>query len=118
MGLRSWLTPTTRENLATLIDAINANTAAYGASYVVELTKDVRGLGKAGVIIVAWSGDGRGSLEDMPRPLVTKTRLLDDFLSRFPAWHRGRGPEEYGVFIDREGEPVTRGKPVTLKKGT
>jgi hypothetical protein len=109
MGLRSWLTRSSRDEFNALASAVLANPRAHGLRYVIELTKDVPALdAAAGDLIVAWSGDGTGSLiDDMPPRYVAATRLLDDLLRDFPAWHRGRGPAKYGRALTEVDLPIT-----------
>ena len=106
MGLRSWITiVSSREQLLETIDFAKNN--AYGVSYVLQITSENAPFPK-GTVIVAWSGDGDGSKEDLLAHVDIywdDIILLDDFLDDNPSadWHGGEnGPGKYGVFLTEE----------------
>jgi hypothetical protein len=106
MGLRSWITiVSSREQLLETIDF--AKNKAYGVSYVLQITREDAPLPK-GTVIVAWSGDGDRSKEELMVQVDIfwdDVILLEDFLDSFSSidWHGGEnGPGKYGVFLTEE----------------
>ncbi len=106
MGLRSWITiVSSREQLLETIDF--AKNKAYGVSYVLQITREDAPLPK-GTVIVAWSGDGDRSKEELMVQVDIfwdDVILLEDFLDNFSSidWHGGEnGPGKYGVFLTEE----------------
>ena len=83
MGLRSWLTRVgSVEEYLALIPQIRHNPFAYGIAYTIKIPRDCP-LGEG--VWVAWSGDGRSSLEDyMASCFFDQTFLLDDVLDTWP----------------------------------
>jgi len=102
MGLRSWITiVSSREQLLETIDF--AKNRAYSISYVLQITSENAPFPK-GTVIVAWSGDGDKSREELINvvDIWDEVILLEDFLDDNPSadWHGGEnGPGKYGVFL-------------------
>lgn len=81
MGLRSWITTvSTAKEFKDLRRAIKKNDVAYGVHYVALMKPGVPRLG--GKMIVAWSGDGQYSLEQMSGPVKARTLLLDNLSAK------------------------------------
>jgi hypothetical protein len=116
MGQRAWLTP-----VYSALDYKKvlkfAETFNYGVYYVIQIsTEGHKHPWKKGDVIVAWAGDGNGSIYGLrPNISYSNTWLLDRLLGIYPDWHSGEGPEQFGRFFD-EGESPDWSKVVKPKK--
>jgi hypothetical protein len=103
MGLRSWLTEVnTKQDLLNLIDL--ANNVHLGVNYVLQIEKK-HPYFKLGSVIVAWSGDGNSSIEDLPSIGINldSSCNLEYILERYPNWHSEKeGPGKFGLFLNKE----------------
>jgi hypothetical protein len=109
MGLRSWLTPMKEQSPWEVIQSsIEENPYANGIQYVFKIEHEGTPFQK-GSIIVAWSGDGSSSINELqPVECSDKTWLLDNSLGEYPAIHdEPGGPGKYGTFLENE-EAVLR----------
>jgi hypothetical protein len=61
---------------------------------------------KAGSIIVAWSGDGSSSIDEIkPTECRKNSCFLDNLFDKFPEFHdEPGGPRKYGSFLENEEE--------------
>ena len=100
MGLRSWFTRVEAPgDWDFLKKAICINPLADGVTYIIDITEDTPVFSKA--IWVAWSGDTNWSLiKYMPVMFKDRTLYLDAVLGKFPAFHQGNGPEDYGTYLE------------------
>lgn len=108
MGLRSWLTPvTTKKEWDEVNKSIDENPYANGLHYVLKITDhENKTPFEEGDIIVAWSGDGSSSVDELkPVNCRNKTWLLDNLLDEYPEFHdEPGGPGKYGTFFTSEKE--------------
>ena len=109
MGLRSWFTRVeVPGEWDFLKKAIRINPLADGVSYIIDIADDTLGLTKG--IWVAWSGDTNSSLTKyMPTMFTNRTVMLEAVLDKFPAFHKGNGPEDYGKYLEEKTvEPLLK----------
>jgi hypothetical protein len=107
MGLRSWLTPVSnKKEWLEVKKSIEDNPAANGIHYVLRVTdKNNRTPFKEGDVVVAWSGDGNSSLNDLkPKRLQRESYFLDSFIDDIcPEFHdEPGGPGKYGTFLEND----------------
>jgi len=103
MGHRSWLTEVENVNdCKEVFTSILDNEFGYGVAYALQIQEDC--MFKKGSVVIAWSADGNGSIDDLkPVKYASSTILLDDFLEEYPQWHEEpKGPEAFGDMIDVE----------------
>lgn len=101
MGLRSWLTPVrTYEEFEQVLQSIEDNPYANGVHYVVLLESDELPF-EPGLVVVAWSGDGSGSLQPLqPAEAQAGSWFLDNFIEECPEWHtEPGGPAKFGSIL-------------------
>lgn len=101
MGLRSWLTPVdSYSEFETVYESILENPGANGIHYVLQLESDKVAF-PPGTVIVAWSGDGSSTVEQLrPEQCLERTWLLDNWLEHFPEYHdEPGGPTKYGTML-------------------
>ncbi len=106
MGLRSWLTPISDINQCNEVQtSINDNPYANGIHYVIRIENQGTPF-PVGSIVVAWSGDGSSSVNELnPKECRDKTWLLDNLLDDFPEWHtEPGGPNKFGTALLSEKE--------------
>ena len=101
MGLRSWLTPIgTKSEWEELSKAINEGEYSYGIAYVIQLNKKLLDFDKD-TVVVAWSGDGSGSLDEVPSKFAENTLYLDNVLDECPSFKK---PPKFGKMFSEPEE--------------
>ena len=100
MGLRSWLSPMTEKSQwPDVMSSIDENPYSNGIHYVLKIEKTGTPF-PIGSVVVAWSGDGSSSLNELrPQEVQDNTWLLDNILDAYPTFHdEPGGPGKYGTF--------------------
>ena len=106
MGLRSWLSPITEMGQwQEVLSSIDENPFSNGIHYALKVEKEGTPF-PIGTVVVAWSGDGSSSLNELrPQECQNNSWLLDNILDDFPEWHsEPGGPEKFGKMLVSEEE--------------